>query len=100
MGKLKNKMLEYQQAQFDQLFGALDVINPKNADYSNYIENADHMDQARRDIFGSMVSMIADGCLNDHPVQIANKICDVIGFKGDQRETLINAAEKSANKEG
>lgn len=26
MGKLKNSMLEYQQAQFDQLFGALDTI--------------------------------------------------------------------------
>ena len=26
MGKLKNSMLEYQQAQFDQLFGALDTM--------------------------------------------------------------------------
>lgn len=104
MGKMKEKMLngmlEYQQAQFNQLFGALDAINPKTVDYSDYIENADHMDQARSDIFGSMVSMVANGCLNDHPVQIADKLCEVIGFKGDQRDILINAAEKSANIEG
>lgn len=100
MGKLKNSMLEYQQAQFDQLFGGLDAIKPKIVDYSDYIENADHMDEARRDIFGSMVSMIANGCLNDHSVQIADKLCKIIGFKGEQRDILMNAAEKSANIEG
>lgn len=74
MTKTKLSMMDYQKAQFDELFGALDTINPnidRKADL--FIETwADHFSPYQLDI------------LADH-----------FGWSMDQREKAISLYEKA-----
>ena len=74
MGKLKNSMLEYQQAQFDQLFGALDAIGAGNsAKIEAFISNY------ARDFTPDQIQVIAD----------------LFGFTLDQTDRAIAEFEKT-----
>ena len=74
MGKLKNSMLEYQQAQFDQMFGALDTIKP------NIDRKADLFIEQWADQFS--------------PYQL-DILADEFGWTMDQRERAISLYEKA-----
>jgi len=86
MGKLKSTLLDQQEAQFRDIFGAVDAVGYNPADTLDKME-----------LFENVLYMVRSGGLNGHPVQIADALCVELGFRHAKKDAILNAAEKAAN---